>query len=566
MKNKVAESKSSGTLLYQRFPKWLLAAILYGISWSYFAGLNLSFIAWFAFVPLFIDLENRNTFRAFYSRALLFSSVAYFIICHGFLFTARVHYFIFIGAADELFLTSISFALIYPFKKRYGFKTALMIFPFVISLWEWLYQQFEHTTGYLMLSNSQCRNTWFIQYIDLFGVWSIGCWVMLFNVRLFFQYKKLLVNPKSPAVKKKFVWICLAMLVPPLLYFAFKHWQYDAKPGKQINITMINSQFTIWDSSPERWANKIERLTFLTDSIDYELHSTVRGGESYTTFSSAVAEREGGLKSKRLKSDLYVWSEGAIDYGNDTTVTHFINTAINDWQTPLLTGMQFIPEDAAKDDFRRVNRAALFDNDSQNKNNFYDKQRLFPIREKIPYHELLAKTFYLPYKINDPSFLKEGTGINLIDLKIENKRKVKIGTPICQEQNYPEIWSEMAVKGAECFVQLSFESWWYLDYFKKQMADITRLRCIETRRCAARCSNGGVTSFIDAMGKIYSPAEKKEGVTKANLSIDNDVSFFSNHQYLFLLMCLLMVFAFIVHSELRQSHECKIKFLRKKYI
>lgn len=536
MKNRAANNKSSSILLYQRFPMWLFAAILYGISWSYFGGINLSFLAWFAFVPLFVDLENRDTFRAFYSRALLFSAVAYVIICHGFLFTARVHYLIFIGALDELFLTSVSFALIYPFKKRYGFRTALMIFPFVISLWEWLYQQFEHTTGYLMLSNSQCRNTWFIQYIDIFGVWSIACWVMLFNVLLFFQYKKLKTDPKSPAIKKKFVWICLAMLVLPLLYFAFKHWQYDTKSGKHLNVTMINSQFSIWDSEPDRWATKIEKLTFLTDSINYE------------------------LKSKNLKSDLYVWHEGAIDYGNDTSITHFINNAIIDWQTPLLAGMQFIPADAVKDDMRRVNRAALFDNDPQNKNNFYDKVRLFPLRERIPYHELLLKIPSFPYKINDPSFLKEGKEIQLIDLKIENEKKVKIGTPICQEQNYPGIWSDMAVKGAECFIQLSFESWWYLDYFKTQMADITRLRCIETGRYAARCSNSGVTEFIDAFGNIYSPAEKKDGVTKANLSIIDSVTFFSNHQYIFLLICLLAVFTFTIYSEFGQVR-LKNKFL-----
>lgn len=533
MKNKTADKKTRNTLRYKKFPLWLFAAILYGISWSYLGGINLSFLAWFAFVPLFIDLENRNTFPAFYSRALLFSAVAYVIICHGFLFTARVHYLIFIGALDELFLTSISFTLIYPFKKRYGFQTALMIFPFVISLWEWLYQQFEHTTGYLMLSNSQCRNTWFIQYIDIFGVWSIACWVMLFNVLLFFQCKKPVTNFKSLAVKKKYVWICLVMLLPPLFYFAFKVWQYDTKSGKQLNVTMINSQFSIWDSSPDRWATKIERLTFLTDSINYE------------------------LKSRNLKSDLYVWHEGAIDYGNDTAITHFINKAVTDWQTPLLTGMQFIPNDAPKDDLRRVNRAALFDNDSQNKNNFYDKVRLFPLRERIPYHELLLKIPSFPYKVNDPSLLKAGKGIKLIDLKIKNGGKVKIGTPICQEQNYPGIWSEMADKGAECFVQLSFESWWYLDYFKSQMADITRLRCIETRRYAARCSNSGVTAFIDALGNIYSPAEKKDGITKANLSLIDNVSFFSNHQYLFPLICLLMVIAFIIYSEVRQVRSKK---------
>ena len=150
--------------------------------------------------------------------------------------------------------------------------------------------------------------------------------------------------------------------------------------------------------------------------------------------------------------------------------------------------------------------------------------------------------------------MKEGEGIKLIEVKTRNENAVKIGTPICQEQNYSYIWNEMALKGAQCFVQLSYESWWTLDYFKKQMADITRLRCIETHRYAARCSNGGVTDFIDPLGRIYSSAGKSEGaVTESVALISDGATFFSKHQNLFPLLCLAMVFSIIIYSEVKKS-------------
>ena len=531
MKARVTINKQNNKLLYERFPKWLLAAILYGVSWSYFAEINLSFIAWFAFIPLFIDLENRNTFREYYSRALFFIVVSYTIICHGFLFTAQFQLFIFIGAASELFMASISFALIYPIKKKYGFNLALTVLPFVISLWEWLYQQFEHTTGYVMLSNSQCRNVWLIQYIDIFGVWSIACWVMLFNVLLFFQYRKFLGKLKSAAVNKNLVIIFLVMIAPPLCYYAYNYSRYSETSGTRLNFTLINTNFSVDDSSPKRWTNKIERLVFLTDSVDYE------------------------LKQNHLQNNLFVWHEGALDYGNNNSAIQFIDTVVNDWGTPLLTGMQFMPENAGGDN-RKVNRAALFDINNQFDVSVqsYDKVRLFPIREKVPYHNLLTQIPFIKNYVTKPDYLKEGDGIKLIEIKTQNGNAVKIGTPICQEQNYSYIWNEMALKGAQCFVQLSYESWWTLDYFKKQMADITRLRCIETHRYAARCSNGGVTDFIDPLGRIYSSAGKSEGAVTASVALISDgATFFSKHQNLFPLLCLAMVFSIIIYTEVKKS-------------
>jgi apolipoprotein N-acyltransferase len=518
------------------FPLWFLASILYGISWSKIGGISLSFLAWFAFVPLFICLENKNTFRTFYWRALCFSFLSYLIICHGFLFTARFHPFVFIGAADELFLTSIPFAIIYPIKKRYGFKTALLFFPFMVSLWDWVYQQFEHTTGYLMLSNSQSGYIWLIQFIDIFGIWSVGFWVMLFNVLLFFQYKRFIANPKSMVVKKGFALIILVMIIPSMCYYIYKNFHYKNHPAKRMSITLINSQFSIFDSSPEKWTKNFDRLIILTDSINKK------------------------QKQNKIQSNLYVWHEGAIVDGNDDGIIHFIDSAVNDWRTPLLSGMLYIPECKDSSDWRSVNRATLFSTRSKmlNENNCYDKMRLFPVREKIPYHKFLARLPFFHVSLKDPDYYKEGDRVKLIDVDLKDGNIIKIGTPICQEQNYSNIWSDMSLKGAECFIQLSFESWWTFEYFKNQMANITRLRCIETRRYAARCSNGGVTAFIDALGQIYSKSEKPEGGLTENLLIYNErPTFFSRHQNLFPLLCLLIIVTMIIYSEIKRFYPIK---------
>jgi apolipoprotein N-acyltransferase len=48
--------------LLKFIPLWLISGILYGLSWPIFEGINLSFLAWFAFVPLFVFLEKNKQF------------------------------------------------------------------------------------------------------------------------------------------------------------------------------------------------------------------------------------------------------------------------------------------------------------------------------------------------------------------------------------------------------------------------------------------------------------------------------------------------------------------------
>ncbi len=517
-----------------KIPKWLIAAILYGLSWSMFAEINLSFLAWFAYVPLFLSLENKNTFWSFYKQALLFSIVAYIIICHGFLLTPQKNILVIGGATVELIMSSVAFALWYPFKKKFGLDKSLWIFPFIIALWEWIYQHLDFTFGYLMLSHSQSQNIWLIQFIDIFGVWSIASWVMIFNVLIYFQYKKFNNSIFNKFFLKKVLLISAVMVVPSVIYSIVKNFQIENLSKKQIDITLINTNFGLLSiKNYDDYLTKIERLTYITDSADYS------------------------FKQIGHKTDLYVWHEGAVDFGNDSIFYDFIGKAVNDWKAPLLTGMQIIPYNAPETDQRKVNRATLIQSEiSQSNFQYYDKMNLAPGREKIPYRAWLEKNLGIPFKIN---YYKPGEKLRLIEWITANNQKVKIGTPICMEQNYPEIWCDMTNLGAECFVQLSYEAWWTTDYFKKQMANITRLRCIENRKSAGRVSNGGLTAFYDSFGRIVSQSNTEEGSLTFKIYLNNHKTVFSQFQYNFPILCgLAIIIFFIFHVKPKFNTSLKL--------
>lgn len=523
----------------RRIPLWLISALLYGFSWCRYTELNLSFLAWFAFVPLFIDLENKNTFWSFYKRASLFSVTAYLIIGWGSLIIAKDQWLMLFAGLDELFMPTVSFAILYPFKKKFGFENSLKIFPFIISLWEWIYQKFEFTFSYPMLSHSQTQNTALIQYIDLFGEWSIAFWVMLFNVLLYLLYKrKLLLGKDWKWAAAGIIKIFALMLIPPLIYYEIRYSQINNELKDKINVTLTNTAFSVFDNTPEKSVKKIERLTFIIDSVDYE------------------------LKQRNLRSDLYVWHEGAIDYGNSSVLLNFVDSAVNDWKTPLLTGMQVIPDTTNKKDLRAINRNALFvPNGKGNpasdgfcaEGQYYDKVRLTPGHEVVPYHKILAMLPFFPVPINDVRFLKPSSEIKLIELTANDGKKIKIGTPTCLEQHYPNIWASMAEKGAQCFVQLSFETWWPIKYFLNQIDDFTRLRSIETRRSTARCSNGGLTGFIDTFGNIYSATDNNDAALTADLYLYNEVTFFSRHQNFFPLLSLIMIVVIASYWQIKSQ-------------
>jgi apolipoprotein N-acyltransferase len=506
--------------MLKKFPFWLIGAFLYGISWPMPWSVNLAFLAWFAFVFLFLSIKKANTFWRFWGTTWIFSFVTYTICSGWFLDIPTNKLLIVAGAFSESLGFPTAFIPLYFLKKRIGFDKAIFALPFLFVISEWLYSSLGHFLGYLMVVHSQTANPWLLQYVDLFGYLSVTFWVMWFNVLIYVALRKSQNRLCSASFVARTAIIVLAMVSLPLLYAWQRDRQLAHEKADSISISMIRTMFAP-NPNEEQLLKNLDRTVELTDSLDYY------------------------AKKKKKQSDLYVWHEGAIPSGNTKGILDFVRSAVNDWQVPLLSGMDYYEKYQGTNLWQSVNRVVLFQIplDTTAALPFYDKVNLAPGWEGIPYLSLFHK---LGIRFaNENAFKRKGERLRLFTVPVHN-RQVRIGTPICFEQNAPSIWNQMVLLGADCFVQVSFESWFGQTYFQKQVGYITRLRAIETRHSIARCSNGGLTFFVDAFGRIYSPAPGPESVITDSVALSKTVTFYTRHQNLFPLICLVISVAYFI--------------------
>ena len=504
-----------------KFPWWLISAVLYGISWPMPWNANLSFLAWFSLVFLFISLEKAKGFWKFFGIAWGFTFIAYTICSGWFLDIPTNKFLIVIGAMSESMSFPLPFIPYYFIKKQAGFKKSILILPFLFVIGEWVYCSLEHNLSYLLVAHSQTANLWLIQYVDTFGFLAITFWVVLFNVLLYSAFVGSKYRLFSFSFLKRAATSILAMISVPLAYAAVQNHRIHKRSMDRMRITMINTRFAPNPKTNEQAVKNLDRTVELTDSVYY-----------YS-------------KKHGIFRDLYVWHEGAIPLANTRPIRRFVQSAVNDWQTPLLSGIEYYEKFDGTQYNQPVNRVVLFtpNPDSTDRMQYYDKINLAPGWESIPYLSLFHKSgirFGNEYK-----FHRKGDRIRLFDIPGQ-KRHFTVGTPICFEQNAPWLWNRMVRLGAEAFIQVSFESWFGKTYFQKQVAYITRLRAIETRHAVARCSNGGLTFFVDPFGRIYSPARGPESSTTDSIALSKTVSFYTRHQNCFPLFCLMVSIGYLI--------------------
>ncbi len=511
----------------KKIPFWTLGAILYGISWPLPWNINISFLAWIAFIFLFISLENNHQFFRSIGLVWMFSLLAYTISSGWFLGIPKNKELIIIGAISESLNLVIPFMIAFPVRKYVGFSQMLYVLPFIFVVCEWSYSFIEHNLNYLLIAHSQTENTWLIQYIDVFGYLSITFWVMLFNVLVYSILVRANYRVLSVNFIRKVVVVSFIMVFLPLVYAFYKQYHLKDKSAETIRVSLLHTDFNLLFSTQEQKIKRLERIVEITDSADY-----------YN-------------KLKKVETDLYVWFEGAIPYGNNYKIQQFVRSAVTDWNTPLLSGCDHVEPFYNTSLMQSVNRVILFAADSSQSLQYYDKNILTPGWESFPYISWLHQ---LGWKFMiESEFYKKGNGIRLFEFEDQGKRNIKIGTPICFEQSYSTLWNQMSLLGADFFIQLSFETWFGETYFQKQMAYITRLRAVETRHSVARCSNGGLTMFINSFGQVYDCIDNSETMLENSIDCSNEITFFTRHTNLFPVSCLIALCFYSVYIVLRKQ-------------
>ncbi|GAB5550558.1 MAG: apolipoprotein N-acyltransferase [Saprospiraceae bacterium] len=364
-------------------------------------------------------------------------------------------------------------------QKRMGFERALWLFPLLWMLWEWIYLGLEFTMGTHLSAYSQSSNIWLIQYIDITGMWGVSFWLMLFNVLIYKVYKTSKGQFRSSRFLKRITFICTAMLGIPLLYTFYSFGQYREVSLSAATLSLLPTQFTsTYLSDPTKRVSIVEQTLHRNDSLAF------------------------AQQAKGVQSDLYVWPETGLNFELAySNLGNLLSEATYDWGTALLTGCKGVPSEESQLDTRRHVSGVLLDPIAESVA-FHHKTVLTPGQEAIPYHTSLARLPNFPIAETDPHYFKKGIESQPLTLKTKNQRSFQVGVSLCYEQWYPSHWTRLAKNGSDFYVHLAGEGWYGNIGFQQFMANVSRMRCIENRRQAARCANVGLSMFIDQFGRI----------------------------------------------------------------
>ena len=460
--------------------QWIISAIIYPMSWVTYSGLNLSFLAWIAFVPLFVHLKNHHeSFMRFYGPSVAVI-LSWAVLSAGWLFHfPNPLWKVAIAFFGDILHISAPFLFLFFMQKKLGFRHSLVLFPFLWTAWEWLYIPWEHTMGTHLLAYGQGNNLWLIQMVDIGGVWIVSFWVILFNVVIYFALEKVNFNYKSKqfaiSVLKRMSWL----IIPSFLYSAYAFQKLEAEDTKSIQVSIIPTQFDAdYLGNEKNQKAIIEETLHRTDSLAFD------------------------LIEKDRRSDLYVWPEAGTSYwAGFPNITSILQQATNDWEGTLLTGCKGIP---IQGEDRLAHISAVMVSPSLDSIHlsrplqYHHKTILSPGGEAIPYKHLILPL--LSEDLQYATFFEAGRSFEPLQIETRNGESFKTGLSLCYEQWFPLVWTKTSQKGAEFFVHMAAEGW-YGDYgFAQFMANVTRFRAIENRKAVVRSSNKGLSLIIDNQG------------------------------------------------------------------
>ena len=207
-------------------------------------------------------------------------------------------------------------------------------------------------------------------------------------------------------------------------------------------------------------------------------------------------------------ADLVVWPETAPirpEHPDDLEAARSIGATLS---RPLLLGGTGMPR--VEGERRHSNSAFLLSPDGKPLVR-YDKQVLVPFGETVPFVDGIPalRRRVEEYVWNRYGFLpllQAGTESTLFPLEHAG-RTLKFGVLICYEDVLPSLVENFARRGADFFVVISNENFFYPREMDQHL-DMAVFRAIETRRPVVRATNTGLTAAIDPTGAITARLER----------------------------------------------------------
>ena len=181
-------------------------------------------LAAFAFVPFLIMFESLDRYGEAIrtSYAWMFTLHLVTLYWTGGFTHGKDIYLMIAGAAllvfHPLFYVPVILAFVF-FRRRYGFKQAIIVFPFLWITMEFLLSKGELSFPWLTLGNTQTYDLDAIQIASFTGVYGISLWLLWINVLTYGLYRKLItreVRIGTRAIVLRVGTIVLLFLIPKI--------------------------------------------------------------------------------------------------------------------------------------------------------------------------------------------------------------------------------------------------------------------------------------------------------------------------------------------------------------
>ncbi len=128
---------------------------------------------------------------------------------------------------------------------------------------------------------------------------------------------------------------------------------------------------------------------------------------------------------------------------------------------------------------------------------------------------------------------------------------VKLGTTICYESIFPQLWRSQNKQGAQLFVNITNDAWFFQTAAPYQHLAVNVLRAVENGRPVLRAANTGFSAYIDAWGNI----RQKSGLftreilqASVPLSVRNSSTFYAQWGDWFAWVCALVFFTIAIST------------------
>ncbi|QAR32294.1 apolipoprotein N-acyltransferase [Geovibrio thiophilus] len=415
-------------------------------------GMDRGFLAWFALVPLFILAEKRYI-RPFWA-GLLFGEFYYFFGISWLSFPLTD-----IGSAP-LFVSWIVTAVFAAYLGLYYGLTAyvfarsrgsLLFVPVVFAAGEFFRGIFLTGFPWLTLGQTQYLYPELLTVTSFFGEYGLSFLIVTGNLLVYHGIRG-----------RRHILFAAGIFLPVLLYLAGSAMP-EPESGGTAKVRMIQTGV----AQEEKWDE--ERKERVISTVQQMLL-----GSGFKDF------------------DLLVLPETAypVLVQDDAIIDLTLSTIGED--TPVLIGVMRREENG--DERKYYNSAALYAGQGSA---VYDKVHLVPFGEYFPMSGLFKAID--DFFFNGAHDYSKGERLSVFDLG-----KMKIAPMICYEGAFYRQLAAQAAAGANMVVIISNDSWFGFSHGRYQHLAVDVMRAAEFGRWIARCTQSGISAYIDPKGRIKS--------------------------------------------------------------